>query len=46
VNRTLGVLRRDGLLVVDRRHLRIPNYQALKDIAGYDENMVHPRPFL
>lgn len=46
VNRTLGVLRRDGLLEVDRRHLRIPNYQALKEIAGYDENTVHPRPFL
>lgn len=37
VNRVLNGLDRDGLIERDRRFLRIPQWEALRDAAGFSE---------
>ena len=41
VNRTLQELRRDGLIELEKRRLRIPNLQKLKDVAMFNPNYLH-----
>ena len=41
VNRTLQELRRDGLIVLERKRLTIPNLQKLKDAAMFNPNYLH-----
>ena len=41
VNRTLQELRRDGLIVLERKHLTIPELQELKDAAMFNPNYLH-----
>ncbi|HEY1143927.1 MAG TPA: Crp/Fnr family transcriptional regulator [Sphingomicrobium sp.] len=41
VNRTLQELRRDGLIVLERKRLQIPNLRKLKDAAMFNPNYLH-----
>lgn len=41
VNRTLQELRRDGLIVLERKRLTIPDLQRLKDAAMFNANYLH-----
>jgi CRP-like cAMP-binding protein len=41
VNRTLQELRRDGLIMLERRRLRIPDLQRLKEAAMFNTNYLH-----
>ena len=41
VNRTLKGLSRDGLIERDRRHVAIPRWEALREVAGFSENYLH-----
>ena len=41
VNRTLQELRRDGLIVLERKRLTIPDLQKLKDAAMFNTNYLH-----
>lgn len=41
VNRTLQELRSDGLIVLERKRLTIPELQALKDGAMFNPNYLH-----
>jgi CRP-like cAMP-binding protein len=41
VNRTLQELRRDGLIELERRRLRIPNLRQLMDAAMFNPNYLH-----
>lgn len=41
VNRTLQELRRDGLIVLDRKRLTIPDLQALMDASMFNPNYLH-----
>lgn len=41
VNRTLQELRRDGLVVLERRRLTIPDLERLKDAAMFNANYLH-----
>jgi len=41
VNRTLQELRRDGLIELEKRRLRIPNLQKLMDVAMFNPNYLH-----
>ena len=41
VNRTLQDLRRDGLIELDRRRLRMPNLPALTDAVMFNPNYLH-----
>ena len=41
VNRTLKSLAADGLIVRDQHHLRFPHWQALRDVAGFNERYLH-----
>jgi len=45
INRSLMSLRRDGLIVVDRGMITIPNWDALKKAASFDDRyLVSSRP--
>jgi len=41
VNRTLQELRRDGLIILERKRLTIPDLQRLKDAAMFNTNYLH-----
>ena len=41
VNRTLQELRRDGLILLERKRLRIPDLKRLKDAAMFNTNYLH-----
>lgn len=41
VNRTLQELRRDGLIVLERKRLQIPKLQRLMDAAMFNANYLH-----
>lgn len=41
VNRTLQELRRDGLIILERKRLRIPDLKRLKDAAMFNTNYLH-----
>ena len=41
VNRTLQELRKDGLIVLERKHLQIPNLRKLMDVAMFNPNYLH-----
>lgn len=41
VNRTLQELRRDGLIELERKRLRIPDLQRLMDVAMFNPNYLH-----
>lgn len=41
VNRTLQELRREGLIILERKHLTIPTLQKLKDVAMFNANYLH-----
>lgn len=41
VNRTLQQLRADGLIVLDRKHLSILNWEGLKVAGGFDPTYLH-----
>ena len=41
VNRVLKGLDRDGLIERDRRFLRIPDWESLRDAAGFSETYLH-----
>ena len=41
VNRTLQELRRDGLIVLERKRLQIPDLEKLKDAAMFNANYLH-----
>jgi len=41
VNRTLQELRRDGLIVLERKRLRIPDLERLKAAAMFNPNYLH-----
>ncbi len=41
VNRVLKQLEREGLIVRDRRHVAIPDWEALRDVAGFTDNYLH-----
>lgn len=41
VNRTLQELRRDNLIILERRRLEIPNMRALMDAAMFNPNYLH-----
>jgi hypothetical protein len=41
VNRTVQELRRDGLIELERRRLRIPDVQRLADVAMFNANYLH-----
>jgi len=41
VNRTLQELRRDGLIVLERKRLQIPNLERLKAAAMFNPNYLH-----
>jgi CRP-like cAMP-binding protein len=41
VNRTLQELRRDGLIVLERKRLTMPDLQKLKDAAMFNQNYLH-----
>ena len=41
VNRSLKSLERDGLIVRSKKHVGIPDWQALRDIAGFNELYLH-----
>ena len=41
VNRTLQELRRDGLIILERKRLTIPDLQKLKDAAMFNANYLH-----
>ena len=40
-NRTLQSLRRDGLIQLTARSLKIPDWEALRDVADFDELYLH-----
>ena len=41
VNRTLRALEADGLIVRHKRHVRIPDWERLRDISGFNELYLH-----
>ena len=41
VNRTLQELRRDGMIILERKRLTIPELQKLKDAAMFNQNYLH-----
>lgn len=41
VNRMLQDLRHDGLIELERKHLRIPDIERLKDVAMFNPNYLH-----
>ena len=41
VNRTLQELRGDGLIILERKRLRIPDLKRLKDAAMFNTNYLH-----
>ena len=41
VNRVLQGLTRDGLIVRDKRHVGIPDWEALRRVAGFSETYLH-----
>lgn len=41
VNRTLKSLADDGLIVRERRFIRIPNWEKMRAIAGFNETYLH-----
>jgi CRP-like cAMP-binding protein len=41
VNRSLKVLEGDGLIVRDRRFVGIPDWERLRDVAGFSELYLH-----
>lgn len=41
VNRTLQALRADGLIVLKAKHLKIPDWEAFKKVAGFDPTYLH-----
>jgi biotin operon repressor len=41
VNRTLQDLRRQGLVELDRKRLRLPNLQAVMNASGFNPNYLH-----
>jgi CRP-like cAMP-binding protein len=41
VNRTLQELRRDGLILLERKRLRIPDLEKLKEAAMFNPNYLH-----
>jgi CRP-like cAMP-binding protein len=41
INRTLKALEKDGLIFRKRRLIQIPNWQRLRDIAGFSETYLH-----
>lgn len=41
INRTLQELRRQGLVVLERKRLRLPNLEALSDASGFNPNYLH-----
>ena len=41
VNRTLQELRRDNLIVLERKQLEIPDIERLKDVAMFNMNYLH-----
>ena len=41
VNRTLQELRRDGLIILERKRLQIPDLQRLMDAAMFNPNYLH-----
>jgi CRP-like cAMP-binding protein len=41
VNRTLQQLRAEGLIVLKGKHLSIPDWEALKQVAGFDPAYLH-----
>lgn len=43
VNRTLQRLRREGLIVLERQRLTIPDMRALQAVAGFNPNYLHHR---
>ena len=44
INRTLQELRRQGLVVLERKRLRLPDLQALIDASGFNPNYLHLHP--
>jgi CRP-like cAMP-binding protein len=41
VNRTLRALDADGLIEREKRHVRIPDWERLRDVAGFSELYLH-----
>jgi CRP-like cAMP-binding protein len=41
VNRTLKALEKEGLLEREKRHVRIPNWERLRSVAGFNELYLH-----
>jgi CRP-like cAMP-binding protein len=41
VNRVLRDLDREGLIVRNKRFLRVPSWEALRKVAGFNENYLH-----
>ena len=41
VNRTIKLLESDGLIQRDRRYLRVPDWEALRTMAGFNEIYLH-----
>ena len=41
VNRTLKILEDEGLIERERRYLRVPDWNALRDLAGFNELYLH-----
>lgn len=41
VNRTLKILEADGLIIREKRNIRIPDWQRLRDASGFNELYLH-----
>jgi CRP-like cAMP-binding protein len=41
VNRTLRALQADGLIAREKRHIHIPDWERLRDLAGFSELYLH-----
>jgi CRP-like cAMP-binding protein len=41
VNRTLKVMEKDGLIRRDRRFVHIPDWERLREVAGFSELYLH-----
>ena len=44
VNRTLKALEADGLITRERRFIRFPDWERMRDIADFSDNYLHLRP--
>jgi hypothetical protein len=41
VNRTLKTLEAEGLIVRHKRYIKIPDWERLRDVSGFNELYLH-----